>query len=153
MPQGCDWGWQEKLKIFLEERSGARAWSSHRAGSGGGQLWGRQWRGGTAGLPAGRAGAAFPGGGGPGSWPGARCPAGVDIISKGGRGPGLGNSRAAFQRTHTELGFRACGPLSCGEDLLLRKQQPRVGSSPDKSHWFRLVASLPTLTQGSGQQG
>ena len=131
MPQGCDWDWQEKLKIFLEERSGARAWSSHCAGSGGGQLRGRRWRGGTAGLPAGRAGAAFPAGGGPGSWPGARCPAGVDIISKCGRGPGLGNSRAAFRQTHTGLGFGACGPPSCGEDLRLRKQQPRVGSSPD----------------------
>lgn len=100
--------------------------------------WERRWpikgaavEGGTAGLPAGRAGAAFPAGGGPGSWPGAHCPAGVDIISKCGRGPGLGNSRAAFQQIHTGLGFRACGPLSCGEDLRLRKQQLRVGSSLD----------------------
>ena len=50
--------------------------------------WERRWpikgaavEGGTAGLPAGRAGAAFPAGGGPGSWPGAHCPAGVDMAT------------------------------------------------------------------------
>lgn len=93
-------------------------------------------------LRGGRA-PAFPAGGGPGSWPGACGPAGVDIISKRGKGPGLSNSRAALQQTHTERGFRACGPLSGGGDLLLPKQQPRGGSSPDKSHWFRSAAPSP----------
>ena len=93
-------------------------------------------------LRGGRA-PAFPAGGGPGSWPGVCGPAGVDIISKRGKGPGLSNSRAALQQTHTERGFRACGPLSGGGDLLLPKQQPRGGSSPDKSHWFRSAAPSP----------
>ena len=105
----------------------SRARSSHRAGSGVANYGGGAAVEGGARqgcLRGGRA-PAFPAGGGPGSWPGVCGPAGVDIISKRGKGPGLSNSRAALQQTHTERGFRACGPLSGGGDLLLPKQQPR----------------------------
>lgn len=110
----------------------------------GGQLRGRRWRWGLGRAACGEGGLRLPRRRRtPGSWPGACCPASVDIISKRGRGPGLSNSRAALQQTHTEPGFRACAPLRGGGDLLLRKQQPRVGSSPDKSHQFRSAAPSP----------